>query len=179
MFLILLWIPAFVSVPALSQAPPPPPQNIHVDKWLLMWAPASQESNITYTVEYQSFDPGKWKGVPTCIREAITSCNVAVSKAESVNGCVMLRVRAERDGLSSIPVQACSRHGHSCSPEVSLTVRPQSMTVYLSRNHSLVQEHASQVKYRVYYGKAGELLTKSLDAASSVSIPKLEEGQRA
>lgn len=58
-----------------------------------------------------SFDSKEWKNVSACFRTSSTSCNVTSSIVESEYGCVMLRVRAERHGLKSQPVQACSRQG--------------------------------------------------------------------
>ncbi|XP_071341509.1 interferon alpha/beta receptor 1-like [Trachinotus anak] len=179
MLFILLCIQVVVTVPALSEVTPAPPQNIHVEKWLLTWTPATEERDVTYTVQYQSFDTSVWRDIPACVHTSFTSCNVAFSKAESKHGCVTLRVQAERRGLTSTPVQACSRHGDSCTPEVSLTARPGSLTVFLSRNHSLAEEYGDHVTHRVYYGKEGESLEeKYKETLSSVSFLGLEEGQR-
>ncbi|KAG7239126.1 hypothetical protein INR49_030006 [Caranx melampygus] len=181
---LVLWTHAVVSVPALPVVtsplppPPPPPQNIHVEKWLLRWTPATEERNITYSVQYRSFDSTEWKNVSACFRMSSTSCNMTSSVPKSEHGCVMLRVRAERHGLKSKPVQACSRQGDTCTPEVSLTARPGSLTVYVSRSHSLVQEYGDHIKNRVYYGKDGESLQEYKEGVSSVPINNLEEGQR-
>ncbi|XP_078119152.1 interferon gamma receptor 2 isoform X2 [Sander vitreus] len=166
-----------VVVQALS-ASPPAPQNIHVDNWLLTWTPAAEEGATTYTVQYSSFNSRKWTNVPSCVRISSNSCNVTSTKAEDEHGCVRLRVRAERRGLTSRSVEACSRHGDSCTPDFSLMPGPVSLTVYLSRNHSLAQEYGGHAKYRVYYGKEGEPLLKYKDAVASVTIPELQEGQR-
>lgn len=58
--------------------------------------------------------------------------------------------------LSTLFVSALP--GDACTPELSLTARPGSLTVDLSRNHSLALEHGDHAKHRVYYGKEGELL---------------------
>ncbi|GAA6219753.1 uncharacterized protein LOC108897140 isoform X2 [Lates japonicus] len=176
MLRIFLWIQAFVQV--LSVVTLAPPQNIHVNKWQLTWTHASEKEDVSYTVQYRSFDTSVWKDVQACVQTFSTSCNVTSTKAESEHGCVMLRVRAERQGLTSKPVKACSRHGDSCTPEVSLTARPGSLTVFLSGNNSMALEYADHAKHRVYYGKEGESLQKYEDALYSVSIPGLEEGQR-
>ncbi|XP_044071627.1 interferon gamma receptor 2 [Siniperca chuatsi] len=176
LLLIVLYIQVVVQV--LSEellAPPAPPQNIHVDNWLLTWT-ATEERDVTYTVQYRSFDTDNWKDVPACIQISLNSCNVTLLKPEEYD-CVMLRVRAERHLLTTGPVEACSRHGGSCTPEVSLTARPGSLTVYLSRNHSLALEHGGHAMYRVYYGKKGEPLQKFKDDVSSVSFNELQEGQ--
>ncbi|XP_040912931.1 interferon gamma receptor 2 isoform X2 [Toxotes jaculatrix] len=144
-----------------------------------MWTPATEERDLTYTVQYSSFNTKVWQDVPACIQTPFNSCNVAFTKDQSQHGCVKLRVRAERRGLKSIPVKACSRHSDTCSPEVNLTARPGSLTVYLNKNNSLTAEHAAHVKHRVYYGKEGESLERMYeDGTLSVSISNLEEGQR-
>ncbi|TDH07149.1 hypothetical protein EPR50_G00121780 [Perca flavescens] len=168
-----------VVVQALS-ASPPAPQNVHVDNWLLTWTPAAEEGDTTYTVEYSSFDSFVWKNVTSCVHKSSNSCNVTSTKAEDEHGCVRLRVQAERHGLTSTPVEVCSRHGDSCTPYFSLMPGPGSLTVHLSRNHSLARDYADHAKHRVYYGKEGEslLYAKYEDALASVTIPELQEGQR-
>lgn len=175
--LVLLCIQVVVHVPVVSEAPAPP-QNIHVDQWLLTWSPAAEDRDVTYTVQYLSFDSNVWKDVPDCIRTSFNSCNVTFTKDESESGCVMLRVQAERHGLTSKPVKACSRNGDSCSPEARLTARPGSLTVYLRANNSMALKHGDHVKHKVYYGKEGEALRKFEYGTASVTIDKLEEGQR-
>lgn len=48
--------------------------------------------------------------------------------------------------------------GDSCTPEVSLSARPGSLTVYVNISPSLVQDHGGHAKHRVYFGKEGESL---------------------
>ncbi|XP_019955328.1 interferon gamma receptor 2 isoform X1 [Paralichthys olivaceus] len=178
MLLMLLCIQAVVQVPVVSEATLAPPQNIHVDKWLLTWTPATEERDVIYTVQYHRLGTKVWKDVPVCKQTSFNSCNVTLIRDESEFGCVMLRVRAERHGLTSKSVNACSRNGDSCSPEVSLTARPGSLTVNLSRNNSIALENGDNVEHKVYYGKDGEPLQKYKKGISSVTIKKLEEGQR-
>lgn len=167
------------GVQVLSEEAPAQPEDIHVDNWLLTWTPASEEKDITYTVQYSSFDSTVWTDVPACVHISFNSCNVSSTKASGEHGCVMLRVKAKRRrGLTSTPVQACSRHGGSCTPDFSLTAGPGSLTVHVSRNHSLALDHEDHAKHRVYYGKEGEPLQKYEDAVGSVTIPELQEGQR-
>lgn len=166
-----------IAVHVLSEVPPAPPQNAHVDNWLLTWPPATEQGEVTYTVEYSSFNSDVWTDVPACVHISLNSCNVISTKAEDELGCVMLRVQAERRGLTSTPVKACSRHGDSCTPDFSLTAGLDSLTVLLSSNHSLAREHGHQAKHRVYYGKKGEPRQKYKDAVASVTIPGLQEGQ--
>lgn len=164
-----------LPVQVLSDVPPAPPQDVHVYNWQLTWRPAPEEGKVTYTVEYSS---NMWKSVPACANISSNSCNVSSTKAESESGCVLLRVRAERRGLTSTPVEACSRHGDSCSPDVRLTAGPASLTVHLNRTHRLALEYGEHAKRIVYYGKEGEPLQKYADVLSSVTIPDLQEGQR-
>ncbi|KAL6101073.1 uncharacterized protein ACO6RY_08082 [Pungitius sinensis] len=175
MFFYVLCV--LLAVQALSDVPPASPQDVHVDNWQLTWRPAPEEGKVTYMVEYSS-DEKVWKSVPACANISSNSCNVISTKAEGEHGCVMLHVRAERRGLTSTPVRACSQHGDSCSPDFRLTAGPDSLAVHLSRNHRLPQEHGEHLKHSVYYGKEGEPLQKYADVLSSVTIPDLQEGQR-
>ncbi|NP_001347725.1 interferon gamma receptor 2 precursor [Acanthochromis polyacanthus] len=176
MFFVLLCLQNFVQV--LSEATLLPPKNIRVDKWQLRWSPATKERDIMYTVQYRSFNTDEWKVVPACVQIVSNSCNVASTKAKGEHGCVMLRVLAEKNGLTSIPVKACSRHGDSCDPDFNLIARPGSLTVRLASDHSLTPDFAEFAKHRIYFGKQGEQLKKYTDVASSETIRELEEGQR-
>nr|XP_046259878.1 uncharacterized protein LOC124066979 isoform X2 [Scatophagus argus] len=175
MFLIVVCIQLVVQV--LSEAPPAPPQNVHVDGWLMTWTPAAEDRDVTYTVQYRIASI-KWTDVPTCLRISANRCDVHVIKDKSMFGCVMLRVRAERRGLNSVRVEACSTHGDSCIPQVSLTARPGYLTVHLSRNHPLAREYGDHARHRVHYGREGEPLENFKDGVSSLSIEGLQEGQR-
>ncbi|KAM6978353.1 interferon gamma receptor 2 [Tautogolabrus adspersus] len=175
MIFLLLLSQAFLS--ALSEEPPSPPQHVHVNKLLLTWTPPTEETDLTYTVQ-SSFHSSKWTDVPACVHTISTSCDVALKAAENEHGCVMLRVYAERRGLTSTPVQACSSHGDSCTPEVSLSARPGSLTIHLSRNHSLAQNHAAHAEHRVHYSREGETIQLSEDSSSSLTLRQLEAGQR-
>ncbi|XP_034041884.1 interferon gamma receptor 2 [Thalassophryne amazonica] len=163
---------------ALSAVAPEPPQDIFIKNWLLTWTPPTEQEDVTYTVQYRSFNTAKWINVSTCLHTRLTSCDITATKSAADYFCIMLRVQAERQGLTSKAVEACSNQGDSCSPEFSLTARPGALTVHLSRNHSLALEHADHAQHRVYYGKEGQQLKKHIDAASSVTIPEMEEGQR-
>lgn len=57
-----------------------------------------------------------------------------------------------------LPALCPASPGDSCSPEVRLSAQPSSLTVHLSRNHSVVKEYADHAKYKVYYGLEGEPL---------------------
>ncbi|KAM3607202.1 uncharacterized protein V6R79_003420 [Siganus canaliculatus] len=178
MFVAVFCLHLLVQV--LSEAPPPPPpppQDVLINKWLLTWAPPPEEAGLTYTVQYSFRD--KWRNVASCVRTPSTSCDVSAVGNEAEHGCVTLRVHAERRGLESDPVQVCSRHGASCTPEFRLTVRPGSLTVHLNKKHNLTDDYADHAKYRVYYAKEGDSLQETfIDDVSSVSVPGLQEGQR-
>ncbi|XP_033966073.1 interferon gamma receptor 2 isoform X1 [Pseudochaenichthys georgianus] len=176
---MLLGVLCILVVPQVfSEAPPAPPQDIQVDNWLLRWSPDPDHGNVTYTAQYSSFDSCVWTDVPYCVHTSLNSCNVSSIKARSEYGCVMLRVQAERHGQKSPSVQACSTHGHLCTPDFILTASPGSLTVHLSRNTTFLREHADHAKYRVYYGKKGEALQGYKDGPASVTIDELQEGQR-
>lgn len=181
---MLLGVLCILFVPQVfSEAPPAPPQDIQVDNWLLRWSPDPEDGDVTYTAQYSRFLQqrninGVWTDVPYCVHTSLNSCNVSSIKARSEYDCVMLRVRAERHGKNSTSVQACSKHGHLCTPDFNLTARPGSLTVHLSRNTPFLREHANHAKYRVYYGKKGEALQDYKDGLASVTIDELQEGQR-
>ncbi|KAI9527604.1 hypothetical protein NQZ68_028827 [Dissostichus eleginoides] len=178
---MLLGVLCILVVPQVfSEAPPAPPQDIQVDNWLLRWSPESDpdDGDVTYTAQYSSFDSGVWTDVPYCDHTPLNYCNVSSIKARSEYGCMMLRVRAERHGQNSPSVQACSKHGHLCTPDFNLIASPGSLTVHLSKNTTFLREHADHAKYRVYYGKKGEALQDYKDGLASVTIDELQEGQR-
>ncbi|XP_028292710.1 uncharacterized protein LOC114455582 isoform X2 [Gouania willdenowi] len=175
MFWVFLIFQAFTQ--ALSKVPPP--QNIYVANWLLIWTEQTEDRELFYTVQSRSILDNNWKDIPACVQIALNFCNVTSTKIHGNHaGCVMLRVQAERDGLTSIPVEACSSQGEPCTPQFSLTARPGSLTVHLSGDHSLAQEYGAHVKHRIYLGKKGESLKEHSDAASSLTIKELEEGQQ-
>lgn len=61
----------------------------------------------------RSFDGGTWTNVPACVKMPSTQCDVSATAAKAVQGCVQLRVRAERSGLRSKHIEACSQYGES------------------------------------------------------------------
>ncbi|XP_030284179.1 uncharacterized protein LOC115588110 [Sparus aurata] len=162
----------------LCEVPPAPPQDIHVDNWLLKWTPGTEDTDVTYTVKYSSFDSEKWINVPACEKISSTSCDVTSLKAVDELGCVKLRIQAERRGLKSSQVEACSNHNDSCTPVVDLTAQPGSLMVHLSSDNDLAKEHADHAKHRVYLGKEGEKLKLFKDSVASVPINGLQEGER-
>ncbi|KAK2839393.1 hypothetical protein Q5P01_013133 [Channa striata] len=173
MRLIVICIHLVVQV--LSTAQLAPPQNVHVQGDLLTWTPATEDRDVIYNVQYKVLWQ-EWNDLPSCIGTALNYCNVSSTKRK--NGCVKLRVQAKRHELDSTQVEACSRQGDTCTPEVRLTVRPGSLTVNLSRNHSLALHHGGHAQHRVYYGKEGKPLEDSGCTTSSMSFHNLEQGQR-
>ncbi|CAN9498049.1 unnamed protein product [Ophioblennius macclurei] len=171
-----------LCLPALSEAPPSPPQNVHVDQGQLTWSPASGEEDVNFTVLSVSLkrptNKDEWEVVAACNHTSLHFCNITLIKAQAKHGCIKLRVQAQRHGLTSIPVQACSIHGDSCTPRVSLTARPGSLTVHLTEDNSLFYEHAAHASHDIYFGKEGEPLLRLTNSASSWTMDNLEVGQR-
>ncbi|KAM7407935.1 hypothetical protein PAMA_003606 [Pampus argenteus] len=168
-----------VVVKGLSDAPPAPPQDVRFVHGLLNWTSA-EDRDITYTVQYSTrfSKPAEWTDVPACVQTSLNYCDVSFTKAAAEHGCVKLRVRAERRGLTSAAASTCSTHNDSCTPDVRLTVRPGYLTVHLSRNHDLAREYADHGKHRVYITKEGEDSEEHLDTVSSMTLSGLEEGRR-
>lgn len=162
----------------LSRAVLSPPQDIHVEQWQVKWTPATDDQRVKHTVQFSRFDTDEWLNVSGCVGISSDSCDATAIKEKDELGCVKLRVWAAIGRLRSSAVEACSRHGDSCTPELSLTALPGSLTVHLNRNHSLAQEYADNAWHRVYYGKEGEPLEDYEDDVSSVTINGLEVGQR-
>lgn len=184
MVTMVLFLLTFVSVSTVTQdlPPPPPPQQVHLKGTLLTWRPATEtppteEVDLTYSVQSR-YHADDWRDVPACTNTSSTSCDVTEVAAGGRHGCVMLQVRAERRGLNSEPVQACSLQENSCSPNVSLSARPSSLTVHLYLNYSLAEEHAAHAKHRVRYGREGALMQEFKDSTSSLTLRPLEAGQR-
>lgn len=175
MVLLIQTVVSASSAP--SKEPPAPPQHVHVNNSLLTWTPPPGETGLTYTVN-SSFFSSVQSNVPTCVHTSSTSCNVPSVAAESEDNCVRLEVQAERQGLTSEPAKACSLHSDFCTPKVRLSARPGSLTVHLSRNHNLAEEHEDHLEHRIYYGKEGETLQLYEDSPSTHTLPKLQEGQR-
>ncbi|XP_047456123.1 interferon gamma receptor 2 [Mugil cephalus] len=178
MLFVLLCYQAVVQVLS-KERPPPPPQNVYVDQWEMKWTPATEERNITYTVQYCSSDTicTEWKDVPACTQISSSFCNVTLLKAEAERACVRLRVQADRRGSFSKPVNACSMNSDSCTPWFNLTTRPNSLTVHLSKDHRLAEKHAARAKHRVYFGKEGDTPEGHM-TTSSCSFDNLKGGQR-
>ncbi|XP_034550137.1 interferon gamma receptor 2 isoform X2 [Notolabrus celidotus] len=176
MIFMVLLIQTVLSV--WSEEPPDPPTDVHVDNWQLTWTPPSDETGLTYTV--QSRDHSEvWSDVSTCAQISSTSCDVTLTAAKGKHDCVRLQVLAERRGLASAPAEACVSHGFNrCTPQVSLSARPGSLTVNLSRNHSLAEDHVDNLQHRVYYNKEGETEQFYHDSRASLPLLRLQEGQR-
>lgn len=63
-----------------------------------------------------SFREAAWRDVPACVQISSSQCNVTLAEAADEYGCMTLRVRAHRRGLTSEPVEACSRFGEELLP---------------------------------------------------------------
>lgn len=75
--------------------------------------------NLVSLVLVHRFGSEKWDVDPDCLGTPLTSCRPGSVRSVSRPGedCVQLRVRAERAGSESEPVQACSRIGKCSRPE--------------------------------------------------------------
>ncbi|KAM9343253.1 interferon gamma receptor 2 [Pholidichthys leucotaenia] len=173
--LLLVLVVVQSLIYAVCPQPLSPPTHVVVDWYLLTWHSGSglKHSNENFTVEYQRGPYTPWEHVPYCVRIPGTSCNVSSMAAY---GCVNLRVRAERWGLSSKPTEACSQHGESCFPEFSLSAHSGSLTIHLDRNNCMADEYADHAKYQVFFGRKGTKLKFFRDTLSSLTIPNLEAG---
>uniref|UniRef100_H3BZI4 Uncharacterized protein n=1 Tax=Tetraodon nigroviridis TaxID=99883 RepID=H3BZI4_TETNG len=162
----------------LQRLDPGSQKGVHVERWLLTWSPAPPQTDVTFTVESKRFGNDTWTNVPACVQISSSQCNVSRAGGADEHGCMMLRVRADRRGLRSEPVEACSRLGDLCTPSFQLSARSGALTVHLTRNHSLAAAHAYHLKHRVFYGREGRPLTDYTDKVSSVSVQELQAGQR-
>lgn len=155
-----------------------PPHRVLLQDQQLTWSPATQDQDVTYTVYLYRPSLQQWEEFPACRSTSSRVCDVASSREGAEPGCVLLRVRAERGGLSSPPADACSPHGSHCTPEVRLSSRSGFLHVHLSGDHSLAQEYAAHASHRIYLGREGEALQEHTDTASSLSLPGLQAGVR-
>uniref|UniRef100_A0A1A8LRG9 Cytokine receptor family member b6 n=1 Tax=Nothobranchius pienaari TaxID=704102 RepID=A0A1A8LRG9_9TELE len=150
-----------------------PPTRVHLNGSELKWTPGPVQDDVTYSVFYNN-ESSVWVPVPECDHTSLLTCHL--SGTRSLSECFRLRVRASRFRLESEPVEACSSHGSLCSPEVRLSAGPGSLTVLLSRNHSLFHEHADHAMHVIYFGAEGEELKEQEDA--SKPFRNLEVGRR-
>uniref|UniRef100_A0A3B5M5R1 Fibronectin type-III domain-containing protein n=1 Tax=Xiphophorus couchianus TaxID=32473 RepID=A0A3B5M5R1_9TELE len=130
----------------------PSPIDVVIDQSMLKWN--STASDVTFTAEFHDFE-SDWTPIETCIETRFTSCDLS---SEESDRCIRRRVAAWRNGVESEPVEACSRDGHACSPNFTLTAAPESLTVNLKRNHNLHKENADNLKYWIYFWKKGAQL---------------------
>lgn len=63
-----------------------------------------------------SFNEAEWRNVTSCVQISTRQCNVTLAGAADEYGCMMLRVHANRRGLKSEPVEACSSFGEELLP---------------------------------------------------------------
>ncbi|XP_017297554.1 interferon gamma receptor 2 isoform X2 [Kryptolebias marmoratus] len=176
LFVVVLSVQALVRGNCEVVLVPAPPTRVLVNGSQLTWSPGSEDADVTYSVDYRRFGSNSWNAVPECRSTPLPSCSPVSFRLRY--DCHELRVRAERAGLKSEPVQACSSHGDLCSPQVHLKAGPGSLTVGLSNNHSLFQEYAAHAKHRVYYGEEGEQLERHEDSESSAFFKGLDVGRR-
>lgn len=160
---------------AFSEETPPPPRDFIISQTTLTWN--STAPDVTFNVEYLGFDSA-WEPVETCTNTSLTSCDFGSEQAVAEYGCLQLRVAALRNGLTSEPVEVCSREGNLCSPNFTLTAAPGSLSVNLKRNHVHVEEHGGHLKHRVYLWKNGDKDEEYTDSSSSKFFDDLDVGQQ-
>ncbi|PWA26240.1 hypothetical protein CCH79_00013721 [Gambusia affinis] len=157
--------------PAADAFKTPSPIDVVIDHSRVNWN--STASDVTFTVEFHDFE-SDWTPIETCRETRFTSCDLTLEESDS---CIRHRVTARRNGVKSEPVEACSRDGHACSPNFTLTAAPESLRVNLKRNHNLHYEHADILKYRIYFWKKGEQLKNHRVTLSTELIGGLEVGE--
>ncbi|XP_027879846.1 tissue factor-like [Xiphophorus couchianus] len=157
--------------PAAGAFKTPSPIDVVIDQSMLKWN--STASDVTFTAEFHDFE-SDWTPIETCIETRFTSCDLS---SEESDRCIRRRVAAWRNGVESEPVEACSRDGHACSPNFTLTAAPESLTVNLKRNHNLHKENADNLKYWIYFWKKGAQLKNHRVTLSSELIDGLEVGE--
>ncbi|NP_001347687.1 interferon gamma receptor 2 precursor [Fundulus heteroclitus] len=160
---------------AVSQNALPAPSDVLIKQTQLTWNATANDA--TFTVQYRGFYDGGWTPLETCSSTPLTSCDVALVQAGEENGCVRLRVAARRHRETSEPVEACSRGGHPCSPDFTLSVSPGSLTVNLNRSQNLDWKYGGQLKHRIYLRRQGEDWQDHI-SHSSKFFDGLEAGQR-
>uniref|UniRef100_A0A3B3YSS5 Fibronectin type-III domain-containing protein n=1 Tax=Poecilia mexicana TaxID=48701 RepID=A0A3B3YSS5_9TELE len=147
----------------------PPPNNVVISQSKLNWN--STESDVTFTVESRKFE-SDWMPIETCKDTRFTSCDLSLD-----GSCIQYRVTAWRNRTKSEPVEACSRDGHPCAPNFTLTAAPESLTVILKRSHSLHKETADNLKHSIHFWKKGEQPKEHSVTLSSQLIDGLEVGE--
>ncbi|NP_001347726.1 interferon gamma receptor 2 precursor [Poecilia latipinna] len=155
--------------PAADAVKTPPPNNVVISQSKLNWN--STESDVTFTVESRKFE-SDWMPIETCKDTRFTSCDLSLD-----GSCIQYRVTAWRNRTKSEPVEACSRDGHPCAPNFTLTAAPESLTVILKRSHSLHKETADNLKHSIHFWKKGEQPKEHSVTLSSQLIDGLEVGE--
>ncbi|XP_038132146.1 interferon gamma receptor 2 isoform X2 [Cyprinodon tularosa] len=150
-------------------------QNVRINQTLLTWSSAASDGEFSVEYRGSSFD-SKWTPLDRCNQTRLTSCDVSQEQNREEFGCLRVRVAAQRNGEK--PVEACSREGHPCSPNVTLSVSPGSLTVLLHRNPPLHAEYANNFKHRITFRKEGEEPEEQVDEFASRDFDDLEAGQR-
>ncbi|XP_054909092.1 interleukin-10 receptor subunit beta-like [Poeciliopsis prolifica] len=167
-FILVLF---YVVRPTAGAIKTPSPIDVVIDQSRLNWN--STASDVTFTVEFKNIE-FDWMPIEMCRKTRSTSCDLSLEERDS---CIRHRVTAWRNGVESEPVEACSRDGHECSPNFTLTAAPESLTVNLKRNHNLHEDHADIMKYSIKLGKKGEQLENPRVTLSSELIDGLEVGE--
>lgn len=159
------------TVSAVS--PPEAPGSVEVEAGLLRWSPA--EGDSTYSVESRRFLELSWSELSQCAGTTLSFCNVSAVIRDAIHGCVGLRVRAQRGQDRSEAVEACSVTEDTCTPQVNLSASSTSITVHLTRFHSLQNNYAHSAKHSVCYWSLDRPRPVCIETLSSVSLPLTDQ----
>lgn len=171
-FLIYL---CHILIIASSDVPPKPPQNVEVDYDQVKWTSADQD-DTTYSVQYQLFDEYVWRNVSSCEQISGSFCNVTSARLDALHGCLDFQVYAQRKGVKSEAVEACSRRD-VCAPRVRLSSRPGSLGVHLGRDHELAEAYQDHMEYKLCYHKPGQSVEFCRESLGSDVVTELDEGE--
>uniref|UniRef100_A0A3B4AEF0 Fibronectin type-III domain-containing protein n=1 Tax=Periophthalmus magnuspinnatus TaxID=409849 RepID=A0A3B4AEF0_9GOBI len=145
---------------------------------LLSWSPGADDADgVTFTVQFRRFGEKRWQDVPSCVHIAAPPCDVSALVQEAKHGCVRLQVKGHRQGEESEAVEACRRRNDTCTPQVTLSALPGSLTVHLTRSHALWDKHADHAKHRVCVGPPERPEQSCAESLSSLTLSALDEGQ--
>lgn len=172
--LVLSQIQASVAAAAAASAPPAP-GSVELKDGLLRWAPATDDA--THAVQFQAFDEDGWRSLAECEGTAESECDVRALLRSAKHGCVRLRVRAQRGPLASEAVEACGASGDRCTPELGLSPAGVSLTVNLSRRHSLLEALGRHARYNVCHWSADAPRRLCHETRDALPLPDLEPGR--
>lgn len=161
----------------------PGPGRVELQGGLLRWTPAADHLNHTVQVQRfglrsQTLDK-EWISPSQCQETETSVCDVSalLQEAEADHTCLRFRVRAQSGPDQSEAVEACGASEGRCTPQLGLSPSGGSLTVNLSRKHSLVVALGHHTNYNVCHWREDRpepLCEQTLD---SLLLPDLEPGQ--